>query len=317
MDNHLPLGFGCSVLGGDLSAAKQRAILDAALDAGFRYFDVAPSYGNGNSERVLGQALSGAIDRVTIATKVGIGHPSSNGFDLVRRAVRPLKAVAPALWGRVARRARQAVAPRGRFGVGDVQATVQESMRRLGVKRLDRLLLHEVTVGDLADDLLKVLDTLVRSGTVGAIGLGTSVEASQEILALHPNVFSIVQVPHYWGAFSPGLGNRVTQLVTHRCLRNGAELAHTDALERAVGDHALGAELRRWLADPGARPELLLKAGLLLRPEARMLVSSSDPARVRRLAFWAKDDSAATEARALNECLWRIAKPGTTMQAER
>ncbi|MBI4556341.1 MAG: aldo/keto reductase [Candidatus Hydrogenedentes bacterium] len=43
----------------------------AALDAGINYIDTAPSYGNGNSESVIGEALAGRRDSVVVATKVG------------------------------------------------------------------------------------------------------------------------------------------------------------------------------------------------------------------------------------------------------
>jgi aryl-alcohol dehydrogenase-like predicted oxidoreductase len=43
----------------------------AALDAGITYIDTAPSYGNGNSESIIGEATQGLRDRFTLASKVG------------------------------------------------------------------------------------------------------------------------------------------------------------------------------------------------------------------------------------------------------
>jgi aryl-alcohol dehydrogenase-like predicted oxidoreductase len=47
------------------------ATIHAALAAGINYIDTAPSYGNGNSESIIGEALQGRRHRVTLATKVG------------------------------------------------------------------------------------------------------------------------------------------------------------------------------------------------------------------------------------------------------
>jgi myo-inositol catabolism protein IolS len=51
----------------------QKAIR-AAYDAGINAFDTAEVYGNGHSERILGQALTGLRDKVVIATKVFSNH---------------------------------------------------------------------------------------------------------------------------------------------------------------------------------------------------------------------------------------------------
>jgi L-galactose dehydrogenase/L-glyceraldehyde 3-phosphate reductase len=55
------LGFGCGAIGGLMvrgEAAEQRRAVARALEAGIRYFDTAPSYGDGRSEENLGRVLS-------------------------------------------------------------------------------------------------------------------------------------------------------------------------------------------------------------------------------------------------------------------
>jgi aryl-alcohol dehydrogenase-like predicted oxidoreductase len=54
------------------------ATVHAATDAGINYIDTAPSYGNGNSESIIGEALLGRRDRVVIATKVGYRNLSAD-----------------------------------------------------------------------------------------------------------------------------------------------------------------------------------------------------------------------------------------------
>ncbi|GAA2044319.1 aldo/keto reductase [Catenulispora yoronensis] len=65
--------------------AESLAIVGAALDAGITFFDTAPNYSGGHSERLLGQALRGHRDGVVICTKFG-HYPG--GRDFSARALR-------------------------------------------------------------------------------------------------------------------------------------------------------------------------------------------------------------------------------------
>ncbi|GLQ55603.1 aldo/keto reductase [Devosia nitrariae] len=69
-----PLGLSGYLGGGDrTAAARQREgmeAVEAAVAAGITYFDTAPGYGNGLSERLFGKALAPMRDRVVLATKV-------------------------------------------------------------------------------------------------------------------------------------------------------------------------------------------------------------------------------------------------------
>ena len=70
------LGLGAWAVGGagwgDPGDEAQRlATIRVALERGVTFFDTAPTYGDGASERLLGRALKSSRDRVAIATKVG------------------------------------------------------------------------------------------------------------------------------------------------------------------------------------------------------------------------------------------------------
>ena len=78
--------MGCWPLGGEYwgptdDAVSERAVR-AALDVGIDWFDTAPLYGKGHADEVLARALGRDIDRVVIATKVGVrsaeGHARSD-----------------------------------------------------------------------------------------------------------------------------------------------------------------------------------------------------------------------------------------------
>ena len=56
------LGLGCAPLGGnlvDLSRQEAVELLMAAMENGIKYFDTAPWYGFGRSERVVGDCIRG------------------------------------------------------------------------------------------------------------------------------------------------------------------------------------------------------------------------------------------------------------------
>ncbi len=65
--------------------AGSLAVVGAALDAGVTFFDTAPGYAEGNSERLLGRGLRGHRDRVVLCTK--FGH-SPEGTDFSPEALR-------------------------------------------------------------------------------------------------------------------------------------------------------------------------------------------------------------------------------------
>jgi aryl-alcohol dehydrogenase-like predicted oxidoreductase len=83
------VGLGCNNFGRRLDLAGSRAVIDAALDAGITFLDTADVYGDGASERFIGEALAGRRDRVVLATKFGLGPADGPGGSPanVRRAV--------------------------------------------------------------------------------------------------------------------------------------------------------------------------------------------------------------------------------------
>lgn len=73
------IGFGAWAIGGDAwGPVEDRQSLDAihrAMDLGVTFIDTADVYGDGRSERLVGQAIAGRRDRVVVSTKGGLmGH---------------------------------------------------------------------------------------------------------------------------------------------------------------------------------------------------------------------------------------------------
>ncbi|TDO55080.1 aryl-alcohol dehydrogenase-like predicted oxidoreductase [Kribbella sp. VKM Ac-2571] len=86
------IGFGAMVLSpgmyGDIDDDRAVAALDAAIGAGGTFIDTSDAYGDdGHNEKVVGRAIRGRRDEVTVATKFGLKlpdgaqpHPLAVGF---------------------------------------------------------------------------------------------------------------------------------------------------------------------------------------------------------------------------------------------
>ena len=86
-----PLALGGGGIGqvwGSTSREEAVATVRAAVDGGINLIDVAPSYGDGEAERVIGDALDGRLpDGVRISTKHHVGHDPSNVEAKARRSL--------------------------------------------------------------------------------------------------------------------------------------------------------------------------------------------------------------------------------------
>ena len=159
------LSFGGAAVGNLYSALDEdvaRRTLEAAWDGGVRYYDTAPHYGLGLSERRIGAALRDhARDQFAVSTKVGrllAPNPSPTGSDLAD----------------------------GGFDVPDdyrreldytrdgVLRSIESSLDRLGLDRLDIAYVHdpedhmEVALREAVSALAELRD----QGVIGAAGVG-------------------------------------------------------------------------------------------------------------------------------------------------
>lgn len=214
------LGFGCASLGSRISARDGLAALTRAYDAGVRWFDVAPSYGDGQAEELLGRFLHGRRGEVTICTKVGILPPAPS---LPKRLLRPLirgaLSVAPGLRGAIKRHRPPAVKPP--LTAAMVGASVDHSLRRLGVERIDVLALHAASPVEVArDDILEALAKVVAAGKAARISIASGAASVQAGLAASP-IYRVAQVAN--NPFDPELAQvtaalpegRPIETVTH------------------------------------------------------------------------------------------------------
>jgi aryl-alcohol dehydrogenase-like predicted oxidoreductase len=163
------LGFGASQ-GGNLYRARSdeefAAAVDAAWDAGIRYFDTAPHYGLGLSERRLGAALrSRPRDSYVVSTKVGrllVPSPQTahltdpEGFEVAADHRRVLD-----------------------FSRDGVLRSVEASLERTGLDRIDVVYLHDPDDHwkQAATEAVPALVELREQGVIRAIGAGMNQSA--------------------------------------------------------------------------------------------------------------------------------------------
>lgn len=169
------LGFGGAPLGNlyrKIEDADAQATLDAAWDAGIRYFDTAPQYGLGRSEMRMGEALK-RFDRdaLTLSTKVGrVLHDC------------PPEEVTPEAFVDV---------PQKRivfdFTYDGIMRSYTDSIARLGSDKIDMVFLHDLdagTHGQAGEDHnlrqlfsqggYRALTELRDAGKIAAIGAGVN-----------------------------------------------------------------------------------------------------------------------------------------------
>lgn len=299
-----PLGFGCSELGSTVSYRSSCRLLEQAYVLGIRHFDLAPVYGDGLAEGIVGDVFGAARADVILVTKVGIGRPATRaGRRLLRRMFLPVKRALPGVWRTAASAAAPAPAARGQFEPSAVRASFSESLRLLRVDRVHGLLLHEAVIDDIGEGLIAELTGICRAGSAQRVGLATSLEATQAILPGR-SIFSWVQVPHYWGAFSrsfvpPGPGVRAT----HRVLRNADSILATTEFRAAIDRLDVASGLRVLLSDSRSRSRLLLRAAVLQNRDGPVLASTSRLEHLSGFVAAAADQTLDGPANALNACL--------------
>jgi aryl-alcohol dehydrogenase-like predicted oxidoreductase len=155
-------GGGLGQVWGPTTRDEATATLREAVDAGIDLIDVAPGYGDGEAERVVGEAFAGRLpDGVRVSTKCGLGNPSP----------------------------------------GDVHALLEKSLdaslQRMRLSFVDILFLHNAIGAQVepgapwatsaslfAEAVRPALEDLVRRGRIGAWGITAVAEPDAIIRAL-------------------------------------------------------------------------------------------------------------------------------------
>jgi len=145
------ISFGAWAIGGtwgDVDDAESMAALHAAIDAGVNFIDTADVYGDGRSEKLVGQLLRERSENIIVATKAG-------------RRLNPHEAAG--------------------YNKTNLESFIDRSLKNLGVDSLDLLQLH-CPPPELyyQPEIFDMLDGLKRTGKIK--NYGVSVEKIEEAL---------------------------------------------------------------------------------------------------------------------------------------
>jgi len=166
--NTSEIGFGAWAIGGswgDQDDNESLATLNHALDMGCNFIDTAAGYGNGKSERLIGQVLrerkaAGKDENVMVATKT---PATGNG-------AWPPSPYCQADY---------------RYGESFLRENVAERMECLGTDKIDLLQLHTWTRAWNRDPVpFKILREMQAEGKIGLIGVSTPEHDQNSVIDL-------------------------------------------------------------------------------------------------------------------------------------
>ena len=156
------IGLGCWAIGsewGDVTATDAREVLKASLDNGVNFFDTADVYGDGRSEKFVGELIKSTSEKIFVATKAG-------------RRLNPHT-------------------PEG-YNLKNIEKFIDRSLTNLGVDCIDLLQLH-CPPSEICPkkETYEMMDELVKLGKIA--NYGVSVEKVSEAMDViqFPNVKSI------------------------------------------------------------------------------------------------------------------------------
>lgn len=188
------IGFGCASLGSRISAKAGLDALTRGFDSGITWYDVAPPYGAGEAEAILGTFLRGRRDKVTVCTKVGLAPPRRNG---VLRTVYALGRPVVGVLGSARRAFRKVSATRNvkqALTPELIEASIARSLTRLGTDHVDVLALHDPDPVDVVrPDVVRALERVLARGQARRLGVAGKLPAC--LTGLAPGLpYSVMQL---------------------------------------------------------------------------------------------------------------------------
>ena len=156
------IGIGCWAIGsewGDVSIEDAKEALYTSIDNGINFFDTADVYGDGRSEKIIGEVLKNSNEQIYVATKAGrrLNPHNADGYNLK-----------------------------------NIESFIDRSLNNLGVDIIDLVQLH-CPPSDICgkQETYEMMDEIVKKGKIKYYGV--SVEKVSEAMDAinYPNVKSI------------------------------------------------------------------------------------------------------------------------------
>ncbi|MEM1105483.1 MAG: aldo/keto reductase [Pseudomonadota bacterium] len=275
MPQQLRLGFGTGSIGQGKDKSADLRLIAAALDAGITHFDTARLYGEGRAEGILGEALKGRRADVFLVSKAGIAPPDrsrkrrilNKGLAIAGKAPFLGEAMPQPVWE----------APHfGQFGLAEVRASLEKSLRALNTDYLDRFLLHEADIVHLEGGaLIDALEQWRKEGLFVGYGLASTRDQTSRILAEQSDAFATVQTSaSVFDGPQTGFAAPGREVISHSWLGGPLARFHT-AFKR---DTKLAEKAGRCLYVDVRRPQrlaqCLLECALAANPGGQVLFST-------------------------------------------
>jgi len=280
------LGLGCSRFGSfasGVSGSGALRLLDEAFDLGINFYDTADSYGQGESETLIGKAFRRKRDRIVITTKVGY---RLRGMIPLVAAVKPL--LRPVLRRlRAARSITLGVRPSAvgiDFKPDYIRSAVERSLRRLRTEYIDFYLLHNPPLEVARDGtVLEMLAFLQKSGKIRCYGVSCT-GAEPGLAALENAGVRVIEFP--LSPFSPSNCEALLAASERRSVGVFANQPFAAGAALGTGETTDGrhgfAELAAAARDLGASPvELLLRFALHRKGVSIVLAGTTSSAHLK------------------------------------
>jgi aryl-alcohol dehydrogenase-like predicted oxidoreductase len=156
------IGLGCWAIGsewGDVSDSDAREVLKTSLDKGINFFDTADVYGDGRSEKFVGELVKSTSEKIYVATKSGrrLDPHIAEGYNLK-----------------------------------NIETFIDRSLSNLGVDCIDLLQLH-CPPSEICPrkETYEMMDEIVKKGKIAHYGVSVE-KVSEAMDAIQfPNVKSI------------------------------------------------------------------------------------------------------------------------------
>jgi len=141
------IGLGCVTFGREIDQAASFVMMDHALAHGITFFDTASAYSAGASESTVGAWLASR-------------RPRPESRTIATKITKP-------------------------YVAGEIEARLDQSLLRLGLKQIELFYLHTWTDNAADPEILGALDRVVRSGKVRSLGVSNfTAEQLEKVLKI-------------------------------------------------------------------------------------------------------------------------------------
>lgn len=269
--NWSKLGLGTGTLaslGRAASFSEVDRLVSAMLDLGITVIDTADSYGSGDCERLIGRALHGRRDSLTIITKAGYRLSNLPG------PLRPLN--------QFIKKGIQGLGFQQCFTPTYLEKSIDNSLSRLRVDYLDAFLLHNPSLNVVQDEeVIRLCQRLIDSGKTSMVGLSSE---NPEVIdaAISSGSFHLIQTP---ASLKAAIAMRP---LWKQCEINGI---------RVIGNHVFEPTC---FTVPNMTHEILMRSTSALLPDrSTILCGTRNLLHLRQAREWAA--APLSESDALNE----------------